>query len=404
MIAFGSNLILFSDKSCGMIESVDTVLSWKRWYKRAIEQSAKQIFGAERWLTGYPQPVFLDRACKQSIPIELPAPNCWHVHRIVVAIGARARCAIGRDHVSNANRNDMRQFASEHRPFEIGWIDQSKRFVHVLDEFTLRTLLGELDTITDFVDYLSRKESLIRSSKLKFAADEEELLWEYLRKSKKTDSRNFDLTATLHICAGNWHQWKENSLYTAMKDADKGSRAFWDHRIDVFTERVLASELLPGSTGAMHDIERCLRIMASEPRIIRRAITRAFVDRLFYSAKNLRTWRMMFSPQNPETGYVFLFFRQTEHVEFEKYREERKMWLTSLIMIYATHNRHLRNLVGIATEAGPDSARRTYELSLCAPKNGGPTLENIRGLQDLLGIKAEDINANYAIELEFAPR
>jgi hypothetical protein len=420
LVVFGNHIIIFSDKSCEMSASIDLDLAWRRWYDRAIEKPAKQIFGAERWLKHYPQQVFIDRACKQRLPFELPAPECWQVHRIVVAIGARERCAkevggsgslrirptlVGRNHVATG-RDDIQQRVSDYQPFEIGWVEPDRGFVHVLDEFTLRTLLEELDTITDLVDYLRQKESLIREGRLTYAAGEEELLWEYLRAGDEKESRSFDGRVALHVCAGNWERWKNHSTYSATKQADEASRRFWDHLIDTFTEKSLGNALLPGSTRSMSDIETCLRVMASEPRLVRRAITSAFVGRMFESAKNVRTWRMIFTPQSPQTGYVFLFYSSAGYNNFEEYRNDRKVWLTGLLMVYSDHNPHLTKLIGIATEAGPDSARRTYELALCAPpkRDGVNINDNTRRLQSALGVKDEEINSQFAMEFEFVPR
>jgi hypothetical protein len=70
-------------------------------------------------------------------------------------------------------------------------------------------------------------------------------------------------------------------MYSAAKQSDQASRAFWDKLIDVFTEKALGNALLPGSSSHLSEIEMCLRVMASEPRLVRRALTRAFIDSAF---------------------------------------------------------------------------------------------------------------------------
>lgn len=62
----------------------------------------------------------------------------------------------------------------------IGQIDPEQGYVHVLDDVTFKILLKTLDTITDFVDYLERKERFITSGNLISAAGEEDLLAHYL--------------------------------------------------------------------------------------------------------------------------------------------------------------------------------------------------------------------------------
>ena len=70
------------------------------------------------------------------------------------------------------------------RPFQIGWLDQDKPFVHVLDDTSLNILLETLDTVTDLIEYLRAKESLLssyNSNGVRFVyCGEEELLAKYL--------------------------------------------------------------------------------------------------------------------------------------------------------------------------------------------------------------------------------
>jgi len=59
-------------------------------------------------------------------------------------------------------------------PFAVGDLDPSRTFVHVLTESILDILLQTLDTISDFVWYLEKKESLFRSKMAIFAPGEED--------------------------------------------------------------------------------------------------------------------------------------------------------------------------------------------------------------------------------------
>jgi hypothetical protein len=42
LVVFGTDL-LFSDKHCAFQPDVDIKVAWPRWYKRAIEKSARQV-------------------------------------------------------------------------------------------------------------------------------------------------------------------------------------------------------------------------------------------------------------------------------------------------------------------------------------------------------------------------
>jgi hypothetical protein len=192
LVVFGSDVLIFSDKNCAFPDTGDPRLDWTRWFRKAIMGAAKQGWGAERWLRQHPDRLFLDRQCTQPFPLELPKADSIRVHHIVVAHSVADRCAAffgggssgtlmfnsdlkGRDHYGDP---------STCLPFQIGWLDSDRSFVHVLDDASLDILLSTRDTITDFIGYLCAKEELLRSyrdGRVRFPyAGEEELLANYL--------------------------------------------------------------------------------------------------------------------------------------------------------------------------------------------------------------------------------
>ena len=69
LVVFGSHVIIFSDKDCTFPNTGNLAIDWCRWYRKAIEKSADQVYGAERWITKYPDRLFLDRSCTRPFPI-----------------------------------------------------------------------------------------------------------------------------------------------------------------------------------------------------------------------------------------------------------------------------------------------------------------------------------------------
>jgi hypothetical protein len=92
LVVCGDHVLIFSDKEVAWPGGEDVQLAWRRWYKRAIQKSVGQIRGAQRWLSQFPERIFIDRACSQPLPIALPPPERRKVHGIVVANGAAAAC------------------------------------------------------------------------------------------------------------------------------------------------------------------------------------------------------------------------------------------------------------------------------------------------------------------------
>jgi hypothetical protein len=185
LVVCGNQVIVFSDKNVRWPKG-DLDIAWARWYKRAVQSSVNQVNGAARWLSKFPERVFLDPSCQQRLPINLPPAEEMRLHGIVVARGAGEACrafyeggtgslvVMGAD--QKAENRDRVPFA----PFCVGDVNPDGMFVHVLDDGSLDIVLRELDTITDLTDYLSKKEELIRANLLGSAHGEEDLVAHYV--------------------------------------------------------------------------------------------------------------------------------------------------------------------------------------------------------------------------------
>src|ERR1700751_5312546 len=99
LVVFDDHLIIFSDKSCKFPDTGDPGLDCMRWYDRAIDRSARQVFGAERWIKAHPDRIFLDAACAKRFPLKLPDLANMQVHRVVAALnaGERFKAYFGKD-------------------------------------------------------------------------------------------------------------------------------------------------------------------------------------------------------------------------------------------------------------------------------------------------------------------
>jgi hypothetical protein len=180
----GDDVLIFSDKEITWQKGDNFDLSWSRWYRGAIEESAKQINGAARYLRDHYDQLFLDAACTEKFPLILPPLDRRRVHHIAVALGASEACADyykkvpgyfpiapdlkGKSHIDTAAEGFM--------PFAIGDVHPESAFIHVFNEPALELLGHELDTVTDFTRYLTRRERIIRSGHLLPLAGEHELL------------------------------------------------------------------------------------------------------------------------------------------------------------------------------------------------------------------------------------
>lgn len=154
LVVFGNDVLLFSDKHCSFQVDTDIKVAWPRWYKRAIEKSARQLAGAESFLRRFPGRVFLDKSCQTPLPVAFPDPSVARYFLIAVTRGgheAAARHFGGGSSGSLMLNNMLEGDAHYEHPFEVGFPLKSGRFIHVLDEKTVGALLEELDTVPDLV-------------------------------------------------------------------------------------------------------------------------------------------------------------------------------------------------------------------------------------------------------------
>jgi hypothetical protein len=367
LVVFQDHIIIFSDKDCAFPDTGDTKKDWVRWFKRAVLKSAEQIWGAERWIKSQPDRLFLDRSCKQPFPIDLPNPNNAKFHRIVVAHDRTWRCrqelggsgslvvlpsVIGAAHYSESAK-----------PFAIGQINPAKGYVHVFDDVTLDVVMSSLDTVSDFVAYLTKKEQFIAAGKLAFALGEEDLLAFYLQNYNESGEHDFLVPPNAQAVAvqeGTWQKFARHPQRLAQREADRVSYA-WDRLIETFNKHLFAGTQYRATHPGFRDQERLLRFLARESRTMRRILADALLEFLAKSPGHLRSTRVI-PPMTPRgTYYVFLLLPKPPKVPYEKYRIVRMNFLEALCMVTKLRYAEAQDIVGIATEAGEPSDGRSED-------------------------------------------
>ena len=360
LVVFGDDVILFSDKHCEFVPHADINIAWSRWYKRAIEKSAKQLAGAEAWLIRYPDRLFLDPGCKSSLPIKLPDASRRRVHLIAVTRGATeyAKKYWGGGS-SGSLVLDTSLVQNDHRssPFSVGWVLPKRRFVHVLDETTLDVVLRELDTVSDFVDYLTKKQERLETPGTDFwIPGEEELVANYLlRFDPQSQEHSFPEAppdALVVLREGDWTSLLASKAYRARRKANEISY-LWDELIEYQNRHIInGSAVVLYREESLELHERVMRMMAQENRVARR-ILGASIDRArSINKKGKRFTRSIIGGRDKKRAYVFMSLPKPTGYSYIQYRELRQEQL--LMYCYGCKLKfdHVREVVGIAFEPG----------------------------------------------------
>ena len=214
--------------------------------------------------------------------------------------------------------------------------------VHVFDGTFAEIVLNELDTVSDFVDYLRAKEDLFgKLEKLTIIGGEEELLAHYLMYGHSFE----ELSKFTHVVMDgeSWTQFQQKAEYQAKKKADEVSYG-WDSIIETIH-----------SSGSK-EYEPVARELARLNRFQRRCLSKAFLEahvKVHNDSVHNSFRRVLVSD---ERTYCFLFMDDPEP------RSRRKAVLEHLC--YVARGKHKQNttVVGIATE---QQLRPTCSYDFC---------------------------------------
>lgn len=333
LVVFGNDVIVFSDKHIEFQHNQDLKVAWSRWFKRAIAESAKQLHGAIGWLRRFPDRIFLDAACTRPLPVALPLQDVACYHLVAVTRGSREAClrkfpgSFGTLQIDTSveGRNH------EQRPFTIGLLDRSKHFIHVLDEFSLEVVMDEMDTITDFVQYLNARESFLASDDIVVrTAGEEQLIAAYILNGDGSkhaflpDAVGPNVPGLVIFDESHYSALIRRPDYQEKRRQDHRS-GLWDDVIERFIRLGDPSLVHPGFEQPNHETEKALRIMAAEPRFRRHLLVETLGAMLEAAMEQpgRRRARVFTTREQPNLVYIFLAMPKRAAENFEEYRRHR---------------------------------------------------------------------------------
>jgi hypothetical protein len=314
------DVIVFSVKEIKVDRNANAEVQLERWTRKAIEASARQLYGAERWINSSGQTNVVRSDGNLGVPF--PPRDRRRIHRVAIALGGEER-------------------------FPLTFGDLGKGFVHVFDERGCDTVLDELDTIGDFVAYLQAKEEFFGTHDV-LCPGEENLLAVYLNRGRVFPTAG----QPIFIKPDSWEKLISQPEFKAKQVEDRPSY-IWDNLLEVVGKDVLDGNL--ESAPALTDSEKALRVMARENRFARRMLGKAFSDFLRYAAEKRLDSRMM---QSRCVGYVFLVFDGDAAVD----RKYRNAALGLRCLVARNDMPDCSTIIGVGTER--PSATRGFSFDI----------------------------------------
>jgi hypothetical protein len=258
-----NTIIIISVKDITVSKHDDESINYERWLKKAIHNSVEQIYGAERYLNSVDEVLLKDR----KTIIKLPPKNLRIIHRIAIAFGSK-----------------------DEYPLPYGNFGQG--YVNVFDEKSTSIILSELDTITDFTEYLVAKENFFSNKKILIPREIDFLAF-YIQTGLE-----LDFTPDVISCENNlWESYIETEDYIKWKD-DIALSYIWD----IMILQLFSIHGNSTTNENRNETEEAIRLINLESRINRISLGENLSEVI---KKNISA-RILKPLENSNHSYVFM--------------------------------------------------------------------------------------------------
>lgn len=349
LIVCGPHVAIISVKEIEYKDTGDKT-GWERWVRTAIDESASQIWGAERWLDTVDEVVRHD-----GRTITLPKRDERKYHRISVSLGGRGQVPLK-------------------------WGNLGNGFIHVCDEYSIGTVFGALDTITDFVDFLEATEDLVTSGvQIVFAGGGiEDLVAVYLKYDHSFNILpDSDQQPTMLVLEDElWKGFSESDEFKAIQ-SDLSNSYVWDRLIEHYANDLLTDGMIDMHRKEVTKNELALVTMALQPRGHRANLGESLMD--FWGNQKQKIASRIVQGHN-NTAFVFIVGKTSE-------REARSDELILRCFVVRGRFPDIVTVVGLATDR-PGTSDIGYSSDIAylhLPEWSGADDNRVKMIQEELG-------------------
>ncbi len=338
LIVCGNDIVIISVKDIRVSNHPEVSVKYERWYKKAITGSIDQIFGAERFIETVDDIILNDR----ETTIKLANRRTRAIYRIAVAFGS-----------------------NKDFPLESG--DFGNGFIHVFDEESTFTVINELDTFPDFINYLKAKEEFAKGKRIMLYKEVDFLAF-YLKTALELNTKNIPNVVTLD--RGLWDEYIKSKEYNRWQQ-DIQISLIWDEIVNHLFKLHIQNK---SNSQKWSELEIATRIIALECRNNRIVLGEAIEDAII---KNVRA-RIIKLEIDTQQAYVYL---KIDSKNWE-YRE-KELELRCLIARKSSPTTPI--IIGIAIGVNPQGERIFDYAYFNIPELSKETIDKVEQAKHELG-------------------
>jgi hypothetical protein len=386
LVVFGDDVIIMSDKLIRFDEQATKEVAWKRWYKKAVTGSIRQLRGALSQITKFPQNIFCDAHASSPFPLIIPSSEKIRVHLVAVANGGEDVCLRSLGHPGL--RIDT-HCSSDSSFMSVGI--KYPEFVHVFSKTSLEAIFNCFDTTRDLIDYLRRKQEALSGDERFMIYGEENLVAAYVQ--SQPGNREFYIPSENFLTKdgiktvppGLWDLYIKSPLRDERDRVRTPSYAI-DRIIDHIAEEYNSGSLIIGQDQPLSYHETYFRIMASESRLSRQTITATLHDIIEEDPSTF--WcNISESKDTPGLLYLWLVYPLVpENVTNEQLEKVLNRHLREHITVALFKFLHATCIFGVCL---PNNAsdRKSYSFQVASGESRSPEMkEEADRLERELGI------------------
>lgn len=329
-------IIIISVKDISPSDHKDESKVYERWIKKAITDSVNQIYGAERYLQTVDY-IFLKN---NKTKIKLPKKELRIIHRIAIAFGS-----------------------PDKYPLLTG--NFGKGYVSVFDENSTYTILNELDTITDFTNYLVAKEKFELKNIILFPYETDFLAF-YLQTGLEIDLPEKTVISGSEL----WENYLNSEEY-AQWNNDISVSYIWDFIINQLHNFHINENT---TDERREELEEAIRTINLEPRINRIELGSILENAI----KQKVNARMLKPIGNSKYSYVFMPLD-------EKNWEEKEGELELRCVVARYENPTAEKIIGISIGSNSNGESCFDVCAIVIPEMDNEFIETAKIIKNELG-------------------